>query len=361
LNNSFAAKLLAWYDRSARVMPWRSNPSPYHTWVSEIMLQQTQVATVIPYFERWVERFPTLESLAEAELEEVLIMWEGLGYYSRARNLHKAARLVVSEHSGELPADSKALIKLPGIGRYTAGAILSIAFNQRQPALDGNIRRVYTRLLDSNEPIRTPQSEKLLWDFAERSLPHARPGDFNQALMDLGATICLPQAPECARCPLQDDCLAFQHGAQNDLPVKVKKSAIPHLIVGAGVVRSNSKVLIARRPPRGLLGSLWEFPGGKLEASDQDIRACIRRELIEELNLKVTVNELVGIYSHAYTHFKVTVHAYFCEPEAGERIVETADLKWAAPAELDAYAMGKVDRRIAKQLIFAPGGSNKNT
>lgn len=360
MNDSFAPQLLAWYDRNARVLPWRSNPSPYHTWVSEIMLQQTQVATVLPYFERWVERFPTLESLANAELAEVLIMWEGLGYYSRARNLHKAARLVISDHGGELPAELKELIKLPGIGRYTAGAILSIAFNQRQAALDGNIRRVYTRLLNSKEPTETPQSEKLLWDFAERSLPPVRAGDFNQALMDLGAMICLPQAPDCARCPLKDECLAFQHGRQNDLPVKVKKSAIPHLIVGAGVVRRDSKVLIARRPPRGLLGGLWEFPGGKLEASDQDIQACIRRELIEELNLKVTVAELVGVYSHAYTHFKVTVHAYFCEAETGEDIAETADLKWALPADLDTYAMGKVDRRIAKQLVSFPGGSDQN-
>jgi A/G-specific adenine glycosylase len=202
----FAASLLAWYDVHARVLPWRSHPSPYTTWVSEVMLQQTQVETVIPYFKRWMQRFPTLESLAAADQTEVLRLWEGLGYYSRARHLHQAAQQVVAQYAGKLPADLKTLLSLSGIGRYTAGAILSIAFDQKQPALDGNIRRVYARITNSFEPLNTTISDKQLWSFAESALPDTRAGDFNQALMDLGASTCTPQNPACDLCPIQPDC-----------------------------------------------------------------------------------------------------------------------------------------------------------
>lgn len=347
----FAASLLAWYDIHARVLPWRSHPSPYSTWVSEVMLQQTQVDTVIPYFERWMQRFPTLESLAAADQTEVLRLWEGLGYYSRARHLHQAAHQVVAQYAGKLPADLKTLLSLPGIGRYTAGAILSIAFDQKQPALDGNIRRVYARITNSSEPLNTTISDKQLWSFTESALPDTRAGDFNQALMDLGAATCTPQNPACDLCPIQSDCQAFALGTQNSLPVKRQKAPIPHWIVGAGVVFQDSKVLVAKRPQKGLLGGLWEFPGGKLESDDQDLPACIRRELVEELELKVVVDEQLGVYSHAYTHFKVTVHAYFCILEPGETITESETLRWLQPEQLANFPMGKVDRRIANKML----------
>ena len=351
MSQPLAASLLAWYDVHARVLPWRSHPSPYRTWVSEVMLQQTQVDTVMPYYERWMERFPTLESLAAANQMEVLQVWEGLGYYSRARNLHKAAQVVVEKYSGNLPEDIKILLSLPGIGRYTAGAILSIAFDQRQPALDGNIRRVYARVTNSAEPIGTTNSDKHLWKFAESVLPETRAGDFNQALMDLGSAICLPQNPLCDRCPIQASCQAFSLGTQHSLPVKRQKAPIPHWIVGAGVVLRDSFVLLAKRPQKGLLGGLWEFPGGKLEAEDQDLAGCIRRELIEELDVRVEVGDLLGVYSHAYTHFRVTVHAYLCRLMVGEEIRESETLKWVLPDQLASYPMGKVDRRIASELL----------
>jgi len=357
LTESLSAKLLAWYDVHARILPWRSEPSPYRTWVSEVMLQQTQVDTVIPYFKRWLEHFPTLESLAAVEQTEVLQLWEGLGYYSRARNLHRAAQKVVTEFSGILPNDMKTLLSLPGIGRYTAGAILSIAFNQKQPALDGNIRRVYTRLTNSFEPIGTSSSDKHLWKFAESVLPETRAGDFNQALMDLGSIVCLSQNPLCNNCPIQTDCQAFSHGTQLSLPAKSQKAPIPHWIVGAGVVFRDSEVLIAKRPQKGLLGGLWEFPGGKLEPDDQDLAACIRRELIEELELRVVVGQQLGIFKHAYTHFKVTLHAYFCSPESGQTLEESETLRWVRPDQLADFPMGKVDRRIANMLNEkAPSG-----
>ncbi|HSN95442.1 MAG TPA: A/G-specific adenine glycosylase, partial [Anaerolineaceae bacterium] len=257
----FSGILLNWYDQNARVLPWRSRPSPYRTWVSEIMLQQTQVDSVIPYFERFMARFPTLENLAMASQSEVLSLWEGLGYYSRARNLHKAAQMLMSEFDGVIPGTTKELMGLPGIGRYTAGAIASIAFGQSEPALDANIRRVFSRLLALEAPLRSSESERQLWDFAQKACPVKRTGDFNQALMDLGAGICLPSQPLCPRCPIQAACQAFQNGTQNRIPVVPKKPSIPHFIVTAAVIEQNGLVLIQRRPQKGLLAGLWEFPG----------------------------------------------------------------------------------------------------
>lgn len=358
MSDTLAARLLAWYDIHARVLPWRSHPNPYRTWVSEVMLQQTQVDTVIPYFERWMQRFPTLDSLGAANQTEVLQLWEGLGYYGRARHLHQAAQLVVAKFAGILPSDLETLLSLPGIGRYTAGAILSIAFDQKQPALDGNIRRVYARVTNSSEPLGTTSSDKLLWRFAETALPESRSGDFNQALMDLGSAICTPQYPLCDRCPIQPDCQAFAFGTQHSLPVKRQKAPIPHWVVGAGVVFQDPFILLSKRPQKGLLGGLWEFPGGKLEPDDQDLPACIRRELMEELALKVVVGDQLGVYSHAYTHFKVTVHAYFCRLEPGENLSESETLRWVHPEQLADFPMGKIDRRIANMLVITSQNAN---
>ena len=318
------------------------------------MLQQTQVDSVIPYFERFIKRFPDLESLANAMQSEVLSLWEGLGYYSRARNLHKAAQMVMAESGGAIPGTVKELMRLPGVGRYTAGAIASIAFGQSEPALDGNIRRVYSRLLALEEPLRSPASEHQLWDFAWKVCPKERTGDFNQALMDLGASICIPNQPRCPQCPIQAACLAFQQGTQNQIPLAVKKASIPHFIVTAAVIQQAGFVLIQRRPQKGLLAGLWEFPGGKLETSDADLAACLQREIIEELGVEVEVGESFGIYKHAYTHFRVRLHAFLCQLEADQQIPETDTLHWVHPSQLVAFAMGKVDRQIAEALLKAP-------
>ena len=348
--NALAADLLRWYDANARVLPWRSDPSPYRSWVSEVMLQQTQVETVIPYFERFMQRFPTLESLAKAEQAEVLQLWEGLGYYSRARNLHKAAQLVWQEHEGELPHTYTELRELPGVGRYIASAIASIAFQQPVPALDANCRRVYIRLLNLQMPLGTPALEHILWRYAQQLLPQERPGDFNQAVMELGERICKPKSPLCEQCPLQTTCLAFTQGTPSSLPKRQAKPPVPHYTVTAAVITQGELVLITQRPPNGLLGGLWEFPGGKLELQDANLEDCLKREIWEELGLEIVVEYDFGVYRHAYTHFRITLHAFLCTLLPGQSTSNLSHARWVMPAQLDEFAMGKVDRQIARRL-----------
>ena len=356
---SLANRLLDWYARSARRLPWRSlswrcHPDPYAVWVSEIMLQQTRVETVLPYFERWMERFPTLESLAAASQQQVLATWEGLGYYSRARNLHRAAQIVVAEHGGILPRDPKALLRLPGIGRYTAAAIASIAFGQDEATLDGNIRRVLARVFDLRLPARSTEGERQLWELAIKHMPSGMAGEYNQALMDLGATVCTTRSPDCPHCPLVEMCAAYALGVQEERPVTEPKPEVPHHIVTAAVIHQNGHVLIAQRPQEGLLGGLWEFPGGKLEPGE-DLATCLQREIREELGVEIGVHGQLGVYRHAYTHFHVTLHAFHCTLKKGEPQPRVhGALRWAAPAELPAYPMGKLDRQIASRLV-GPG------
>jgi A/G-specific adenine glycosylase len=345
-----ASLLLDWYQIYARKLPWRNTQDPYSVWVSEALLQQTRVETVIPYYQRWMQRFPDLHSLAKASLEEVLSAWEGLGYYSRARNLHKAARLVEAEYGGEIPEERQVLQRLPGVGRYTAAAIASIAFGADEAAVDGNIRRVLARVFNLQQPARSPEGDRRLWELAGAHLPEGRAGEYNQALMDLGSLICTPKDPNCPACPLESICEAWALGVQNERPVKNPKKKSPHYLVTAAVISRNGMVLIARRPAEGLLGGLWEFPGGKLEEGE-DLTGCLQREIQEELGVKIEVGSLVGVYNHAYTHFRVTLHAYYCRLLEGEpRPLEASEVRWAAPEELEVYPMGKIDRQISKDF-----------
>jgi len=342
--------LLHWYAANARRLPWRGDPDPYAVWVSEIMLQQTRVETVIPYFQRWMERFPTIPALAAAAQQDVLAAWEGLGYYSRARNLHRAAQVVITDYGGKLPRDMKALRSLPGIGRYTAGAIASIAFGMNEPTLDGNIRRVLSRLFNVQIPARSKEGETRLWELAAANLPPGRAGDFNQALMDLGTAICTPHQPNCEQCPLVEHCAAHALGVQEERPILPARGTTPHYIVTAAVIQRDGKTLIALRPPEGLLGGLWEFPGGKLQAGE-DLATCLKREIYEELGAEIEVGGQIGIFHHAYTHFRVTLHAFGCTLQAGEpHNLEHNALAWVSIPELQNYPMGKLDRLIAKQL-----------
>ena len=344
--------LLPWFDQNKRDLPWRRNRNPYATWISEIMLQQTRVDTVKPYFERWMERFPNVSALADADEQDVLRLWEGLGYYSRARSLHKAARLIVSEYEGQLPRDPAILRKLPGIGDYTAGAIASIAYGEPAAALDGNIRRILARYYDIGEPVRAPKTEKKLWQLAEDSLDRDRPGDHNEALMDLGSAVCLPADPKCLICPLAGECLALQNGTVSERPVLIKADPIPHYTVTAAVLPDpeGKKFLLTRRPLKGMLGGLWEYPGGKQEAGES-LEDCIRREIREELDVEIEVGEPFGIYHHAYTHFKVTLHAFICTITAGTpRPMAAIGMDWFAREDLAGLPMGKIDRMISERL-----------
>ena len=347
----FSTQILNWYRQNARQLPWRGHPDPYAIWISEIMLQQTRVETVIPYFQRWLARFPSIFELAAAPQQEVLNLWEGLGYYARARNLHRAAQIIVTEHQGKLPQTAAELQKLPGIGRYTAGAIASIAFGADEAALDGNIRRVLARVFDVTQPARSTEGEHLLWQLAEENLPAGAAGEYNQALMDLGATICMPSSPDCAQCPVASHCQARTLGMQEERPVSQPKASIPHYTVAAAIIRQNGTVFIAQRPQKGLLGGLWEFPGGKTEPGES-LPTCLQREICEELNAEIRVGAPFGIYEHAFTHFRVTLHAFECQLNEGNTLTahEHEAICWVKLAELDDYPMGKIDRQIAQRL-----------
>jgi A/G-specific adenine glycosylase len=350
---SFAPHLLAWYDRAAADLPWRRTRDPYPIWLSEIMLQQTQVATVIPYFERFLADFPTLEALASAPLDRVLKRWEGLGYYSRARNLHRAAQQIAS--NGGFPTTAAGLQELPGIGRYTANAIASIAFGEPVAVLDGNVMRVLTRLYDIADDIAEATTRNSLWTMAEGLVPPSRPGDYNQAIMELGRTICKPRQPICSTCPLTAHCLAFQRGTQSERPVKAPKAKTPHYDVTAGVIYDEAgQLLIAQRPAEGLLGGLWEFPGGKQEPGET-LQECLTRELHEELAIRVEIGELLVKVKHAFTHFRITLHAYECRYLSGPpQAIGCADWRWVRLDELEHFAFGNADRQIIAELRKRP-------
>ncbi len=349
--SEFSKPLLYWYARHARIPPWKDQRSPYAVWVAVVMLQQTRLETVIPYFRRWMERFPSIEELAAAPEQDVLALWEGLGYYRRALNLHRTAQTLVKEYHARLPEDISLLRTLPGIGRYAAGAIGSIAFGQDEPTLDGNIRRVLARYFNITEYIHTAASERILWKLAAGNLPHGHAGEYNQSLMDLGATICTPKKPDCAHCPLKDGCQAKVLGIQELLPRSLPRPAIPHHTVTAAVIRREGRVLIARRPGDSLLGGMWEFPGGK-QQEGEDLATCLRREIGEELDAVIEVGEPLGIYKHAYTHYRVTLFAFDCILLNGEpRPIQVAEIKWVSPEELSQYPMGKIDRQISQSLV----------
>jgi A/G-specific adenine glycosylase len=324
------------------------------------MLQQTRVEAVIPYFEKWTTRFPTIKSLADASEQEVLTLWEGLGYYSRARNIHKAARVIVDGLDGELPREVSALRKLPGIGRYTAAAIASMAFGLDEPTLDGNIRRVFARLFNVEIPADSTEGETLLWKIAAEYLPKGKAGDFNQALMDLGAIVCLPKNPRCETCPLINDCNARKLGVQDARPVLKPKAEIPHHIQAAAVLVTQIAnlrcILLAKRPSLGLLGGMWEFPNGRV-APKGDAKGDLARALTKAIkagySLDVRAGEALGVIQHAYTHFRVTVHVFsakIIEKKNSRDLRMNDNLKWVKISELEKYPMGKIDRQIAQKI-----------
>ncbi len=352
---NFIPDLLTWYDHAAADLPWRRTRDPYHIWLSEIMLQQTQMVTVIPYFERFVAAFPTVRALAAAPLDDVLKLWEGLGYYSRARNLHHAAQQVVLNYGGQLPTTSTELQQLSGVGRYTAGAIASIVHNERVAVLDGNVVRVLTRLFDIAEDVTAHATKTRLWDLAESLVPADRPGDYNQAIMDFGRMICKPRPPLCAQCPLTQHCLSFQRGVQNQRPIKSARPDVPHFHVAAGIIWDDAgQLLIAQRPHSGLLGGLWEFPGGKQEPGET-LPECLSRELMEELAIRVVVGDLFVVIRHAFTHARITLHTFECRYlEGPPQALGCADWRWARLDELDRFAFGRADLKIIAELRDRP-------
>jgi len=337
-------RLLTWFAAYKRDLPWRHDRTPYRVWVSEIMLQQTQVETVRDYYLRFMERFPTVSSLADASLQDVLKLWEGLGYYSRARSLHRAAQLVVAEHGGQLPADVAALRALPGIGAYTSGAIASLAFGIPAPAVDGNVRRVLARVLALETPVKTQLEEAACLLISEEA-----PGAFNEALIELGASLCRPQRPRCLLCPWCDWCRARELGQQASFPAPKPRKTIPHYdVVAAVTLREDGRVLVAQRPRDAMLGGLWEFPGGKREAGET-LEEALRRELQEEMAITLAVGKQLTKVRHAYTHFRITLYAFLCELMDGDpRCIACEDFKWAAVEDLKSLPMAVTDRKISE-------------
>jgi A/G-specific adenine glycosylase len=344
----FHRNLAAWYARNARPLPWRKTADPYRIWISEIMLQQTTVTAVVPYFERFLERFPTLARLAAAREEEVLRLWEGLGYYSRARNIHKAARLIVQEQNGRFPAEVATLLELPGIGRYTAGAIASFAFDHRAPILEANTLRLYCRLLGFRGDPRSAAGQKLLWDFAERLLPRKSPGLFNQALMELGATVCTPENPDCAHCPVRTSCAACANGWQNEIPARAARPAPTDVTEIAVAVHRGGRYLMRRRPPGERWAGLWDFVRFAWDDGRRQSPAGIAGAVHRHAGVEVATAERIAEIRHSVTRFRITLCCYAAEWSAGEIDRSGREFRWVPARKFAALPLSVTGRKLAR-------------
>lgn len=348
-------KLLKWYSTNKRDLPWRRTADPYRILVSEVMLQQTQVKTVIPYYQAFIERFPTVRHLADAGLQEVLKAWEGLGYYARARNLHRAAKVVVSDHGGRIPDTYGVIIKLPGVGDYIAAAVLSIAFGKPLSVVDGNVKRVLARFLRMDYPVNVSASHKHFQTASSMLLKHDAPGEFNQVMMELGALVCRPEGPLCLECPVSKECRSLSENVAAEYPRREKRKTVPVHHIAAGVIWRKNRVLITRRKPEGLLGGLWEFPGGKVLARETPEAACLR-EIKEETNLTVEVAGHISRVKHAYTHFRIEMDVFCCRYLAGRvRLSGAVDHRWIKLEELESYPFPKANHKFFRDLLKYAG------
>jgi A/G-specific adenine glycosylase len=363
--NRIQRALLAWFAKAQRPLPWREGYDPYRVWVSEMMLQQTQVETVKPYFARWMARFPSVQALAEAPLEDVLKRWEGLGYYARARNLHRAAREIVARHGGEIPDDLEMLLALPGIGPYSAGAIASIAFNRAVPLVDGNVARVLSRLFALREAPQSSAGKRHLWSVAESLLPASGGRDFNQALMELGALLCRSRQPLCGLCPVRADCLAYAKGNPEDYPARRKRAERPVVRACLAIAKRGDFVLMRQRPPEGLWGGLWEFPWIEHDATESNSRRTARGTARETTGLSALLAQLrlgkaglgnagqdarqIGTVHHGLTHrqYEWSCFVISVRGKGRSRFLEAGGaLRWVPMAELDTLALGRPMHKV---------------
>ncbi len=360
-DDAIRTALLDWYRREARDLPWRRTRDPYRVWLSEIMLQQTRVETVVPYYRRWLEVFPDVETLARSGEDAVLKQWEGLGYYRRARNLHRAAKQLVESGSG-FPTTAAGWLGIAGVGRYTAGAVASIVFGEQVPVLDGNVKRVLARLDAIEQSIDDAKVTAALWRRAEILVPPPHPdvspkpsspndpGDFNQALMELGARICVPRRPRCLLCPVEAVCRGRAAGLAPMLPVRAKKGAVPHRVWVAALIVRRGRILFAQRPP-GLLGGLWELPT-RAVAEDEARSSVVERLLVEDLGLTGRVGEEVAQVNHAFTHFRVTIHLFAVAGVGGRaRAIRHQEVRWQPRDELESLALPVAMRRLTRRVL----------
>lgn len=353
LHHQISIPLVNWFDAYQRRLPWREDYSPYTVWISEVMLQQTQVDRVIPYYLRWMRQFPTLESLFMAPYDELLRLWEGLGYYSRVKSIYKTSKIIRYQYSGQFPENHDELLKLPGIGPYTAGAIMSIAFNKNYPLVDGNVIRIITRIFNIENSVEQREIKNFIWKKAEELILFGRARWLNQALMELGALICTPKSPVCHECPVQKSCLSFHLGCVEQRPVVLPFKKLVPIQVVVGVLLKDGLFFIQQRPANGLMADLWEFPGGKIKQGEKPEDALVR-EFQEELQLNIHAGKKISTLKHGYTNFSVTLHAYFCKlvPENQSPILKFAsDYRWVKPQDLTAYAFPAANRRLIDILI----------
>ncbi len=349
----FRKRLLNWYAANARALPWRNTRNPYHIWVSEVMLQQTQVQTAVPYYNRFFKQFPDLETLARANLQSVLKIWEGMGYYGRARNLHHAAKQVVKEHNSIIPDTLMEFRKLKGVGEYIGSAVMSIAFHQPHAVVDGNVKRVLARLYEMDDPVNRSSSHKTFHQAASELLDTGNPSAFNQAMMELGALVCRPKNPKCSHCPVQKHCCAYKHGTTGKYPRRVPSAAIPEFHIAVGVVWKKDFILITQRRPEGLLGGLWEFPGGKVKKNETSSGACVR-EIAEETGLTIRVDSHLTRVKHAYTHFKIDMDVFICKHVSGRvRLNGPDDHRWVKLAHIHRYPFPGANHKFIP-LLKAP-------
>jgi len=334
--------LLKWYRQKKRQLPFRSTKDPYKIWVSEVMLQQTQVSTVIPFYKKWIKQFPTLSSVAISKPGILLKQWEGLGYYRRCGNFHKASKIIVENHNGIIPSDYDTFKSLPGVGDYTAGAVLSIAFGKAFPAIDGNVTRVIARLYGMKN--LTKFNKLKIKNFIELLLPQTEPGNFNQSLMELGALVCRPKSPKCSECPISGHCKAFQSLVPENYPKIFKKKIKPHYNVVTGIFWRKNKFYIQKRSRDSMLGGLWEFPGGKVE-NNESLENALIRELQEETGSTPIIKKKIISIDHAYSHFSITLHCYHCI-EKDSKIIPRNNSNWISTDEIDKYSFPKANHKI---------------
>jgi A/G-specific adenine glycosylase len=338
---------MAWYHRNKRELPWRKTRDPYRILVSEIMLQQTQVATVIPYYLRFIRTFPTAASLARSPLQKVLKLWEGLGYYSRARNLHRAAQAIHEQWNDRVPATVEGLSSLPGIGRYTAGAVASIAFDVKAPVMDGNVRRVLCRIFAVRKNPTQSATRDRLWKLAEEILPEQKVGDFNQALMELGATICVPRTPSCSLCPVRKTCHAHRLGIQDRLPVRIEGRRVPNSRMAVALIQSGRGLLIGPRPERGLLAGLWSFP--EMDGSNTTTHGRIEREIEIRFGLKPNLLRKLEPVVHTFSHKQITYHPFLFECASLPNRLP-GSWRWIPATEITRYPLPNATRKILYQI-----------
>jgi len=354
---AISRRLLVWFERSARKMDWRETDDPYRIWVSEIMLQQTRVNAVTPYYRRFVSAFPTVRALADAPLDQVMKLWEGLGYYSRARNLHLAAKVVAREHACRLPQEPHRLATLPGIGRSTAGAVAAIAFRKDSPILEVNAKRVLARLFAVQESLTRPSVEQTLWEISRGLILPGKGRETALALMDLGATVCTPRRPACPACPLHGHCEGYREGRQETIPARGPKKVLPHHdVVAAWIADGKGRVLVGRRPDRGLLGGLWELPGGRRRPKEARGEA-LRREVREGWGLGIEVGDRIASIPHGFSHFRITLHAYRCR-RTGGRPQTDREWRWVHSEGLADLAFPRAYRRLV-ETVFPKEGKEK--